>query len=185
MSSFDSFAENLPRHHLPDDVQERHLAMLRELAAEEQPPTPRGPSRRRLPRPLVTGGVVVLVAAGGGGTAAAFGLFSNSPSRTDTAYCYASADLDDSPTNRIEFAVDANGKDQGDAATAAPEVCAVYWRSGVFSAGAADPSHVPADGGHQPVPPLTACILKSGALAVFPGDAETCSQLGLARARPK
>jgi hypothetical protein len=55
------------------------------------------------------------------------------------------------------------------------DACGVLWRPG----GKFNPS------GHGPVPPLTPCVLDSGATGVFPSvpGSDTCSGLGLARPR--
>ncbi len=56
-------------------------------------------------------------------------------------------------------------------------MCALYWNfqlTGETSyEGAADGNNEP------PVPDLVACVLKNGAVGVFPGDDQTCFELGL------
>lgn len=68
--------------------------------------------------------------------------------------CYAAADL------QADTAV--IGASGGDPETG----CADLWERGEFGPG--------------PVPELSACVLASGAVGVFPGDGGTCGKLGLA-----
>ena len=56
-------------------------------------------------------------------------------------------------------------------------MCALWWNftlTGETSYdGATDGNNTP------PVPDLVACVLKNGAVGVFPGDDQTCFELGL------
>ena len=104
------------------------------------------PARRRRRRIAVSVGVVAALATVG------WTMFTSrtEPSKPLTVGCYAAADLD----GRIEIAVLDGGTPE--------EVCAGLWQRGVFGAG--------------PTPPLVACVLQSGTVAVLPGTgARTCA----------
>ncbi|MBM9466640.1 hypothetical protein [Nakamurella leprariae] len=180
MHDFDAFAGELRDQPLAPAAQEQHLALLRSLPDPgERPVTPA--ARRR--RGRVIGGLAIgAVLAVGGGTAVAIGAFSTATD-TATGYCYASADLDESVTNRMEFAAAGTPDRPEDASAVALDVCAAYWRSGVFAGGRGDPDRAPT-GGSAPVPSLVACVLPDGKAGVFPGDATTCHGLGLSTLRP-
>ena len=182
MSTFDEFAKDQRDQHLDPATQEQHLAFLRSLPTDEPADfvsTARRQRRRRYAIAGLTAGVVI---AAGGGTAAAFVLFSKA-SDTTTGYCYATASLDESSTNRTEFAAAGTDDSPNDAAAVSVDVCAAYWRSGVFAGGTVD-ANQPPTGGAWPVPPLIACVLPSGKAAVFPGDTTTCRTLGLSALSP-
>lgn len=143
-----------------------------DLAAVEQ-------RRRRRRRRYLAGGITAAVLIAGTGTAAAFGFF-DKVTNTNTAYCYASASLDDGLDNRIEFATQGTDSAPYDAAASGVDICQAYWRAGVFQLGKpADIDRAPT-GGLFPVPPLIACVLPSGQAGIFPGDKDTCGALGLA-----
>ncbi len=182
MSTFDEFAKDQRDQHLDPATQAQHLAFLRSLPTDEPADfvsTARRQRRRRYAIAGLTAGVVI---AAGGGTAAAFVLFSKA-SDTTTGYCYATANLDESSTNRTEFAAAGTEDLPNDAAAVSVDVCAAYWRSGVFAGGTVD-ANQPPTGGAWPVPPLIACVLPSGKAAVFPGDTTTCRTLGLSALGP-
>lgn len=176
MRTFDDFADDQTDQAIDQATQARHLTYLRSLPAG--PGDRASADRRRGRQRLVVAGLAagILIAAGGG-TAAALGLFGEA-SDTTTGYCYATADLNDSSNNRTEFAAAGTDEHPNDAAAGGIDVCAAYWRSGVFTGGGVDPSRPPT-GGSEPVPPLVACVLPSGKAAVFPGDPTTCHSLGL------
>lgn len=181
MSTFDDFAKDQPDQDLDPAIQARHLAYLQSLPAGD-PAESEGaarPRRRRLVIAALTAGVLI---AAGGGTAAAFVFFSKA-SDTSTGYCYATATLDEGSSNRTEFAAAGTDDNPNDAAVVSVEVCAAYWRSGVFVGGTVDANQPPA-GGAWPVPALVACVLPSGKAAVFPGDPATCHTLGLSALTP-
>lgn len=159
--TFDDFATEFRDVSLPDAAQERHRALLRAAAAEDPAPSR---SRRRLPGLLPALAAAVLLI--GGGTATATYFLTSPPERVDTAFCFGSLSLDESPTNRIEFAVTGEANSLGDAAAAGFDICTTYWESGIFTAAA--------------TPELVACVLPTGHAGIFPGDSGACSALGLA-----
>lgn len=179
MNTFDEFAENLPDQQLPEETQSRHLAYLRSLPETAEVHTLR-PRRRKY---VLTGVAVVVVAvAAGGGVAAAFGAFST-PTDTSTAFCYASPNLDDSGSNRVEFAAAGTPERPGDATSVGLDVCAAYWRSGVFNSNGTVNADQAPTGGSLPVPHLVACVLPDGQVGIFPGNTTTCTGLGLTEPR--
>lgn len=182
--SFDDAARHLPRHHLTEEEKRQQLHDLRDAIARDAAGTrPRGHRRRRLA--IIACGVVC--AAGVGvGTAAAFGAFSAPPTDRSVAYCFTTADLHD-PTNHedVTVALPPGQKKltEHDAAASAIEICADAWKQGRYSATdpkiTIPPKPLPWT---YPVPPLVACILPSGQVAVFPGTEATCTTLGLPEA---
>jgi hypothetical protein len=165
---------------VPAEVRAQHLALLKSMGepAALNPRKWRRPRAKRLA--LIAGTSVVLLGAGVG-TAAAFGAFAT-PSERGVAHCYATADLNDDG-NHTNFAwADRAGSsiENGDAARAAMEVCSSGWSQGRFHT--TDPKVTDPDpAGHQfPVPKLTPCVLKTGAVGVMPGPENVCAQLGLA-----
>lgn len=186
MSTFDDFAEELHDQTLDPAVQQAHLAYLRALPNDE-PAVPAANQRRRHRGLVVIGISTAIVLAAGGGTAAALGLFGRAPTAdTSSAFCYATTNLDDeSVNNRTEFALgDGQTQELGDAAAAGLDICAIYWRSGLFTIGGATNPDVLPTGGTQEVPPLVACVLPNGQAGIFPGDTTTCENLGLSTLAP-
>lgn len=111
----------------------------------------RDPSpRRRRRRTAALAGVVVL---GVSAVAAAAFVARRQPTTTINVGCYAEARLD---ADTAVVATEPGG---------AVETCAQLWREG----------HI----GRGPVPPLQACVLRQGAIGVFPGDdPSVCADLG-------
>ena len=184
MGNFDDFAKELQDEPLAETVQQQHLQYLRSLPVPPSRPAKPAPPRRLGSRrgwsvaALVTGALVVA----GGGTAAAIAMFSPATD-TATGYCYARANLDESATNRVEYAAAGTPDRPGDASSVALDVCAAYWRSGVFNGGVVDSQRPPA-GGDDAVPDLVACVLPDGKVGVFPGDPAICHRLGLSQLAP-
>jgi len=179
MNTFDDSFKDLPDVPLSPEVQRQHLAYLRALP-DSADLTDLGapPSRRRRQRYIVSG-ISAAVILAGAGTAAAFGAFTTVVTNTNTAYCYRTANLDENSGNRMEFATQGTKQNPRDAAASGVDICAAYWRAGVFHIGKpADVDRVPT-GGTFPVPPLVACVLPSGQAGIFPGESVTCRSLGL------
>lgn len=106
--------------------------------------------RHRRRRTTAMLGVVVL---GVSAVAAAAFVARRQPAMTISVGCYAEARLD---AHTAVVATEPGG---------AVETCAQLWRDG----------HV----GTGPVPPLQACVLREGAIGVFPGvDPSVCADLG-------
>ncbi len=109
-------------------------------------------SRRRV-RPLVlafAAATLVLSATGFGAYA-----LTREPTHVDSIGCYEQADLN------------SNVAVIGSASTDPVAACAALWRSGSL-------------GSTTNVPPLTACVLDTGAVAVMPGQPSICEGLGIA-----
>lgn len=178
MTNFEDEFKDLPDQQLSPAVQERHLAYLHSLPDAEVP-VDLGARRTRRRRRILIGGIGAVVLIAGTGTAAALGVF-DTVTNTETAYCYATASLDESTGNRMEFAVQGSAENPRDAAANGVDVCGAYWRSGVFQIGKPVNIDQPPTGTGSTVPPLVACVLPSGQAGIFPGDAATCPGLGLA-----
>ena len=190
---FDDFVAGLRIHEMDPETARRQRSELERLVLGPQHGTGDGRVRaaglriRRIPRrrrAAVIAAGALLIAGTGVGTAAAFGAFSAKPTDRSTAYCYGTAQLTDDPAARIEFAVagnDPNGT-PGDAAAAALDICAAYWRAGVLDGSGPPRTDVVPGTGDALVPDLVACVLPTGQLAVFPGDRLTCARLGVADA---
>lgn len=176
MDSFDDASANLPTFEMSAASVESQLDQLRRLAGSEPRRSP-----RRLRRGLTVVLGVCVLAGAGVGVAAAFGVFSRPPSERGVAHCYTTADLD-GPRTTFGVAVGPATEGLGDAAAAALNICQMNWRSGAFllSTPEIQQSVDPNGPVIQQAPHLAVCVLGSGAVAVFPGSAETCERLGLA-----
>ncbi len=98
--------------------------------------------------------LIAVTAAVAAGLALGMAYLTRDVSEQTGVGCYAAADL-----QADTAVVGASG--------GAPETgCADLWARGEFGPG--------------PVPDLSACVLASGAVGVFPGDDATCGRLGLA-----
>ncbi|AHH98861.1 hypothetical protein GCM10010174_47370 [Kutzneria viridogrisea] len=122
--------------------------------------------------------------AGSGTTKAA--IRTESPTIRDTAYCYKSASITSTETNQHVPAGLAAASGRGDAAGHILEMCGIGWKENAY---AWQPLKPP--GQVYDVPPLVACVLnssavqaQSGAVGVFPGNQQTCADMGLAVAQP-
>ncbi|MEV0392165.1 hypothetical protein [Polymorphospora rubra] len=149
----------------------------------EQYATPPTPARRkeRLTRALViaTAASTVLI----GGTATAYVAFR--PASTpveDQTRCYTKESLDGGDSDFYGTTVGkAHAADGSRAAAAAVDLCAALWQQGLLELGSKQVSEPGTGSTNRPVPPLVACTLDNGLAAVFPGDSDTCSRLGLPR----
>jgi hypothetical protein len=104
--------------------------------------------------------------------------------------CYTVASLeggDNFPGTSIGMGSPA-GRDGTTDPPSAVAACADLWRDGFLELGQRGINTdgcveggpcPPPDRPVHPVPPLVACTLDSGVAAVFPGDADTCAELGL------
>lgn len=165
-----------PLAHLPQSVKQRHVERLRRLPDDVGRRTGQPRSRKI----LVT--VAAVVALSVSVTAAALGVFSAPPTDRRIAYCYTTADLHD-PTNHLDITVatPAGGSpSEHDAAAEALDICQGAWMQGRLSATdpkvLLDPKPAP---WNYPIPQLVVCVLDSGEVGVFPGQAGTCGSLGL------
>jgi len=168
--------DDVPTGAVPQRRAEAEKKLLRELTASTASPSVR---RRRV---LVVGAFAA-VALGGASAAAAYTVLApERATQRDSARCYTqvSSDTGDGfPGTTIAIAQEVGGPPKQDVPPEAVQVCAVLWRQGFLTE--AGPT-APPDGGppsDHPVPELVACVLPSGEAAVFPGDAQTCSELGL------
>lgn len=184
MKSFDDAVANLPQFNVPEDVRRRHLttiAMLNDGDFNAEGQAPLAASRRRVAAVV---GAVVGLSVVGVGTAAAFGIFGAAPTERGVAYCYTSTDPD---VPQSGFSVTSSpGQPPADTAQHAVAICAQKWATGAFTVTSPQvhPEIDPNGPRTEPVPPLTACVLESGAVGVFPGDEETCARMGLPFAIP-
>jgi hypothetical protein len=155
----------------------RSLPTARRYAARrqlEELVSRRGLFRRR--RRIVTGLVVVAIVGSG---VAGITLLRSSPiTDRSTARCYT-VDSVGTGEDFVGTTIVASGipgsPAQVDNAIA---VCADFWRQGFLVAGKTGIQRRPASQSN-PVPPLIACTLPDGRAAIFPGDQDTCAQLGL------
>ena len=108
------------------------------------------PQRVR-PLVLVFAAAILVVSATGFGAYA----LTREPTHVDSIGCFEEADLS------------SNVAVIGSAATDPVAACAELWRSGAL-------------GSTTSVPPLTACVLDTGAVAVIPGEPGICEGLGIA-----
>lgn len=185
--NFDDLARRISeqRFQISDAAADRHRQQLQDLvdATSRTPARPPVPRRRLRMISTITAGVIT-TAAIGVGTAAAFGVFSTPPTLRDIAHCYTTVDLDD-PDNHNDFAVALDfdhPNPTADAAALALEICTGGWAQGRFSdtdPKIIDPQSTRTD---YPVPPLTACVLDDGSVAVFPGGEQVCTDLGIPNA---
>ncbi len=118
-----------------------------------------GPTRRRGRRSVL----LVAIAAALFATGAGFYFATRAPTATLSVACHSDARL----------ASDIYVVSQP--ATISPAACGPAWTSGLL---------VNADTEPGDVPNLVGCTLQSGVLGVFPGDEQTCADLGLPVAKP-
>jgi hypothetical protein len=127
-------------------------------------------------RPVVLG---VVIAIAFGASAGAVGLLRSAPvTNRQTARCYVVSELGHGETfNGATLAVPGVPGSVAQVDNAI-DACAAAWRGGFFVPGKYGVQRPPPNT-VRPVPPLVACVLPDGRAAVFPGDQETCAQLGL------
>lgn len=188
--SFEDDARNLPTYRLSDEAKARHRDMLLNLpdGVKSVSTTPGVPDALTVRRSARRKGLIVAVTAvaltvGGLGTAAALGVFSEKPTDRSIAYCHATADVD-GPHAQFSVAGSADDARPGDSAVAALSICKKEWGTGAvrgqepYLVRDVDLNLPPT----FPVPELMACVLPQGQVAVMPGGATVCAQLGLANA---
>lgn len=187
------FEQLPPERALPP---ERRVAM-RELLTAEVAKATREPWWRRSRRAATIGtGAFALVLAGG--AASATYVVFQPATDVHSVWCYASNSLD-GDTQRVQAAkanevVVPPGTSADDAETIMSEeaagavevddpvgLCDQVWKDGVLTT--RDPGTVdPSDARVEDVPDeLTACTLRDGIAAVFPGDEGVCTELSLPR----
>lgn len=97
----------------------------------------------------------------------------------DTARCYSVAERHDgSDFPGMSVAVAHPNSDVVAQVEDAVASCSLVWRDGALEVGKRRPQPY-RPGVDRPVPPLVGCVLPDGIAAVFPGDTQTCSRLGL------
>jgi hypothetical protein len=176
---------DLPPHRaMPESrVAAREHGILRYAAGAV---APKRSGRRTARYAAILAGASVLTV---GGTAVGYVAFRPATVPvTDELRCYTVASLEGGD----DFAGITTGQARGPDGTADPEsavqACADLWRSGLLAPGepglnvegcVEEEPCPPSDRPARPVPPLVACTLDSGVAAVFPGDAQTCADLGL------
>lgn len=147
-----------------------------------------GPSTRivRRPRFLIVATLAGLGISGASVAAAYTVLAPRAATVHDSARCYSSVSSNTGskfPGATVSAAQPTGGSPADSAATALG-VCAGLWQRGFLTAAGFAAPNVALDSDGlppaiYPVPPLVACVLKSGQVAVFPGDASSCGRLGL------
>lgn len=165
--------DNVPTRRVPLHRAEAEKQLLRELTASIASQPVR--HRRRV---FVVGAFAAVGLAGASAAAAYTVLAPERATQRDSARCYTevSSDTGDGfPGTTIAIAQSVEGPPP-DVPPKALQVCADLWRQGLLTNAPFPPDgQPPAD---RPVPELVACVLPSGQTAVFPGDAQTCSNLG-------
>lgn len=139
----------------PDGDSPEAIELWERLLPELQEP----PRRPRVGlRVLLVAAALVVIAA-----TAAISVNRQSVTRSDAVACFSAADTD---ASRI-----LPSRDLSDPAAA----CRDLWEQGMVPSVAYPPGSVP---------PLVVCVGREGSAWVFPGDASTCSRLGLADVDP-
>ncbi|SHG35377.1 hypothetical protein [Streptoalloteichus hindustanus] len=138
-------------------------------------------------RGLPSSGQITPAHPGGTQSAPKAPIWTEAPTVRDPAYCYKSADLTSKEINQ-HVPTSISGRTEtgrGDTAAHIVELCRIAWRDNIYEWRPAKPA-----GEAHDVPDLVACVLssrsedvESGAVGVFPGDEQTCADLGLAVAR--
>lgn len=164
--------------HMKFSVEERVEELRRASRPRDRGRVPR---RRRLAIAAAGAGVLAVAVAGGVVATAHW----REPQDRDLVTCFA---VDDSRPQSELTSMDvmlARDPTEPDAASIAASLCADAWRRGELRS--SPPYVVPVDPGasliEAPTPPLTACILESGSIGVFPGGPGTCSDVGLPEAK--
>jgi hypothetical protein len=172
---FEEAVRSLPILVLTPQEQAVHLRMLAALPVGRT-------RRRRRRRAAIIAGAVGGIGVIGVGTAGALGVFSAPPADRSEGYCYATTDLHDRSAS-FGFAIarppGQKATTQDDAASQAMDICTDAWRQGRLSSAAPKVRPPQPPPWTHPVPPLIACVLTSGQVAVLPGDANTCALLDL------
>jgi hypothetical protein len=156
-----------PRRVFPDTALSSRIQIIeRHIARSERP----RPGRRRSRQLAVVGFAVALCATA---TAAAVYTAWAPATLPNEVRCYAVASLEFGDNFPGTTTIQSENATTGeiDLVLSAVEQCASLWRQGFVVEGV----------GTQPVPNLVACVLPEGAAAVFPGEDDTCRQLGLPR----
>jgi hypothetical protein len=147
--------------------------------------------RKRRPRPRLTKRLIVITAlittvVGTSTAAAAIVLTSQNPTVTDQARCYSEVSTNFSasfPGWSVAVAGLEGQTTQPDVPQQMLSACAAAWSNGAAQPGFNSPTF-PHDQ-QFPVPSLVACVLPSGEAAAFPGNSQTCAQLGLPEMSPQ
>jgi hypothetical protein len=176
--------DDVPARPIPAARALADKALLREMVASTNLAPQR--LRKRRPRLFVLSIVTGLGLTGVTAAAAYTYLAPRSASVHDSARCYSSVSTATGghfPGTTIGVA-HVVGLPKQDTAVEALQDCAGLWQRGFLTAKGYAAPDVPKgpDGlppADQPVPPLVACVLRSGQAAVFPGPATVCAQLGL------
>lgn len=165
-------------------VADKHLLgeLVRASTSDSPPRAKRhlGLSRRAFLIVAIAGGLVT----GGGVAAAVVVLQSQNPTVRDVARCYSEVSSNFSssfPGTEVTIAPLIVGSTNTDVPSQVISLCSASWRLGF----ARPAPGAPASSGNNPVPSLIACVLPSGEAAVFPGDAATCTKLGLSLMSPQ
>jgi hypothetical protein len=135
-------------------------------------------------RGTIIGAGIGIVAIGSGGTALALSLIKPAPvTDTSVARCYSVVTRDTGTTFPGTTIAEPSSTEGAGRVLAAVETCSAVWRAGILQLGVRTAVNRPTNS-QYPVPALVGCTLPDGIAAVFPGDAQTCEQLGLAAELP-
>jgi hypothetical protein len=157
---------------LPGPRRDAMRQQLEAIVAEQ-----RGP--RRGHKTTVIGGAVLIAALGTGAAAFVYVEQSQPVTNKTEARCYTVASLEGGNQfhgTTIAAAGRPGSKAQVDAAAS---VCAALWRQGFLLPGAAGITSPHNTTTRHRVPSLVACVMPDGTAAVFPGNRQTCTKLGL------
>jgi hypothetical protein len=176
---------NLRTWQVPPQRRAADKMLLAEVMAEPNSPKQRSTPRLHLTRRAIlvvslVGGIITA----GGVAAAVVTLRPQNPSVRDTARCYSKVSTNFSSSfpggevgiaQQLNPATNASVPTNTDVPSQVISLCATMWSWGFSKPGIG----APRTSENNPVPSLVACVLPSGEAAVFPGNAATCTKLGL------
>lgn len=181
-SRVEALLRNEPVPGLPEEVRVAHKQALRAAIAADPAARPTNSTPPRPRRGWRRGGITLLAGGlvlAGAGAATAF-LTRAQPDDPQVVRCFSMADAPF--TSGAPGSYDASyGPGDGtldQSAALAIELCGYGWAEGRLPWPETKPPGY-TNPKPQPVPDLQACILPDGIVGVFPGDARTCTQLGL------
>jgi hypothetical protein len=174
-----------PPRELPDARIQELRAELELFVASDLAASRRSPRRSWWARrSVIISSILGVAVVASGGTALAMALIKPAPvTDKGVARCYSVATYHSGnkfPGTTIVEATSAAGPGR---VLAAVDTCSALWRAGILQPGVKTAVNRPTQSTY-PVPALVGCTLPGGAAAVFPGDAQTCTRLGLAAELP-
>ena len=160
----------------PRPISPQRAAADKALLLELVRTTGTGRDRHRIGRPVIVGTTLSIALVAGGSAAAYVLLPAKAASVHNSARCYSkiSAVLSGWFPGTTMGIATTPASAPVDVAAHPVEACSAVWRIGLFT----NPGGMLSNASY-PVPTLAACVLPSGAAAVFPGGPNTCLELGL------